>query len=225
LQPQENITNAQVSNLLSIFIPAFNFMLANPEVEQTHGGKNDGGARAAVETTLINICNRFDAIIADEPRWTLTNHGSLEDSFKQVYQQHARMLSEQANAYAEINTPHARLKPSLLKLPDGSWVAFLGDLNDINNAVVGTGTCPANAVAAFDAMYSGEVPKELQEWLAARGVDLNKPTEQKTNEQIKTVDGTGLERPESPPGKRKVKPRNRKGLGPDGQVGGKEDLL
>jgi hypothetical protein len=218
LQPQENITQAQVTHLLNIFIPACNFLIAdkmhNPDGEERSGGKSDGGALMAVENTVVNICNRFDTMLAEESRWTLASHTSLEESFKQVYTEHARMLAEQANAYAEINSPHSRMKPTLLKISEGSWVAFLGDLNDINNAIVGAGACPADAIMAFDAMFEGKVTEELKAWLAAHGMPLENKTE-KQNEQIQTVDETKLERPEIPPGSRKVKPRNRRRPGTD----------
>jgi len=222
LQPQENITQAQVTHLLNIFIPACNFLLADKMHEaDAPGGKNDGGARTAIENTVINVCNRFDILLAEEPRWSLANHASLEDAFKQVYSAHARMVTEQANAYAEINSPHHKLKPTLVKIPDGSWVAFLGDLNDINNAIVGVGDCPANAIEAFDAMFAGEVPEKLRKWLASRGVTLdNKTEQQQSNEQTQSVDITRLEGPETTPGVRKVKPRNRQRPGTDGQERG-----
>jgi len=229
LQPQENITQAQVTHLLNIFIPACNFLLADKMHDADSadvGGKNDGGARMAIENTVINVCSRLDTMLAEEPRWSLANHESLEDAFKQVYTQHARMLAEQANAYAEINSPHHNLKPTLVKIPEGSWVAFLGDLSHIEDAIVGVGSCPAHAIEAFDAMFAGEVPENLQAWLASRGVTLNKTeAEQKTNEQTKIVDENRTEHPPGPTKQRTNKPRNRKHPGTDGAVGGKQNPL
>jgi hypothetical protein len=178
----------------------------------------DGGVVTAVEATVINICNRFDNLLADDSRWSLATHASLESSFKQVYTEHARMLAEQANAYAEINTPHHKLKPALIKIPEGSWIAYLGSLDRLEEAIVGVGNCPADAIAAFDSMFSGEVPEKLQAWLSARGVDLNKPTEQQNEKQ--TLDTERNLDAEKPKSRRHIRRRNGPKAGPDDEVSG-----
>lgn len=228
LPNRENITMAQFNSLLGVFIHTANFLIAT-DPSKTEGGPLDGGVKSSVETTLIKLCNRLDSMLDDESRWGLAIHNSAEAALCGVYEQHAKMLTEQTKAYAEISSPHHRYKPQLVKMSDGSWLAFAGNPHDIDNALCGVGDSPAMALEAFDALFSGKMPEHLQGWLKAREQALSTgqkpPTVEefnKSNEQTNktSLDNAGSSNPKNPKSKRTNSRRNRSKDGTDPQIGG-----
>lgn len=232
LPHRENVTAAQFNTLLGIFNHAANFLVASqvhgPQEDGSGGGRLDGGAKASVETTIMHVCDRMNAMINDKSRWSLGDHDKLTGLVHEAYTQHGRMLKAQADAYAEITSPHHRLKPQMVKLGDGTWLAFAGNPADLDNAMCGVGNNPKQALESFDALFAGEVPEHLKGWLAAREKaieagqtppDVGQYTneKQKSNEKQK-LDETGTEHPPTPAPRRKKQPRNRGTLGPNGPI-------
>lgn len=229
LPGRDMINQVQVNSVLQIFGAAASVLIQSENLEEDRGGKLDGGTKAAIESTLIRACARLDNLLEDEPRWTLEIGNSLEAKLSEIYTQNARMLSEQANAYAEFSAPHTRLQPQLVHMSDGTWIAFCGDPSNLDNALVGAGNCPDNALKAFDALFKGEVPAHLAKWItdreasiAAGGPPLEFKQQQQPNEKT-TLDEKRPEHPPAPAGRRKQHPRNSKKAGPDGAVGGEPD--
>lgn len=230
LPHRENITSAQFNCLLGAFIQTANFLTASRNDEDRQGGPLDGGVVSAVEATVITLCERIDALVKDTARWDLGAHRKMEDAVTDIYTQQARMLSAQADAYAEITSPHGRYKPKVLKMKEGSWLAFAGDPNNLDNAMVGVGNCPEQALDAFDALFKGKVPEHLKGWLDARAEALKngtpepeffetKPT-QTQNDKSKTVDESGTGNSEIPARKRRYRRVYRNSNAPDPKVGG-----
>jgi hypothetical protein len=213
LPGRDMINQAQVNSVLHIFGATASVLLQSANLEEESGGKLDGGARTAVEATLIKACDRLDALLDDVPRWTLEISNSLEAKLAVIYDENARMLSAQADAYAEITSPHHRLKPQMVKLEDGTWVAFCGDPTNLDNAMVGAGTCPQNALEAFDALFKGEIPPHLAEWLSQREasiaagappLEFKQQQQQNDEKKSKPLDESRPEKPENAPKKRKL---------------------
>jgi hypothetical protein len=202
--------------------------LLNPmrDVEEPQSpSKIDGGAKAAAEVTFINICNKLDEIVADGARWTIDGHIALEYKLARVYDAHTALLITQQKVAEEFLTPHFRYKPTLLALEDDTWIAFLGDPEHLENAIIGFGGTPEQAILAFDLVFQGKIPRHLMKWLAQREDSVNKGTETppfpntpeqpKENEQSKTVDGTGSENPKRVKDERRKPRRNRPRSGED----------
>lgn len=163
---REQITQQQLSAVLSsiaTLIPYFHLDLTDE-----HGGPMDGGTKAAISGTLVGLCNRLDSIMGDNQRWTLDTTRSLEDQLGNLYKEHANVLRAQSEQLLYMSRPHVRHNPALVRLKDGSWAAVLGSLNDLDNAVVGVGGSPAQALEAFDEMFNGRIPAHLQAWIAVR---------------------------------------------------------
>jgi hypothetical protein len=237
---RENVTTAQMQNLLSVLSHTANFLIASqmhgPQDDDTGGTALDGGAKCAVETTIINVCSRLDAVLADGDRWNVTEHLKTEQALRSAYEQQGKMLEAQAAAYAEITTPHHRYKPQLVRMPDKTWLAFAGNPDDLDNALCGIGDSPKQALEAFDELFSGRVPEHLAGWLAAREAaetagqkppsveeytqsQQNKKTE--SNEKnTPTVDGTGNKQSEGPARARRFHKRYRPSPGTEPEVGG-----
>lgn len=198
LPNRENIIGSQINNLLSIFIQAGNFLVASqihgPRTDDdgsARGGAIDGGAKCAVETTMINLCDRFDAILKEESRWSLDTQRGLEESVKALYDAQTAALRAQEAAFKESHAPHTKYNPKIVKMLDGSWLAFHGNPADLENALCGVGDCPASALEAFDALFAGQVTTNLREWLNTHTVETNK------NEKT-ILDETGIGNSEGP---------------------------
>lgn len=227
LPSREHISAMQVTNLLSIFGAMGNFLIYSANVEEEKGGKLDGGVRMAAESTLVKVCAKLEEVIDEKPRWTAATYNDLESHLANIYKENARMLGAQAAAYEEVISPHYRLKPSLVKMTDGTWIAFCGDPTNLDNALVGAGVSPQNALEAFDALFKGQIPEHLAKWIAEREASIaaggpplefkQQETQQPKNETA-SVDEERPGNPEKTPRKRNVNRRNRPDNGPDGKL-------
>jgi hypothetical protein len=81
-------------------------------------------------------------------------------------------LDEQAKFAAEMNTPHFRFKPSLMRLRDGRMLAIIGNVDDLDNAIVGVGNSAEEALKLFDETFTYGVPLHVAKYLAERETDL-----------------------------------------------------
>jgi hypothetical protein len=125
-------------------------------------------AKIAAEVTFGNICDRLDKILTDDSRWSMEFHKTIQLHMDEQHSGHMEFLRAQSAASKELASPHFRYRPSLHKLKDGNWVAFLGDLTgDPDSVIAGTGRAPSEAVAAFDSIFEGTVPKHMVDWLIA----------------------------------------------------------
>jgi hypothetical protein len=230
LPSRESINAMQITNLLNIFslLTAYLVQAKLTDAESDyHGGKQDGGVKCAVETTVINLCSRLDEALTEPGRWDLHAQNNLESTLIECYKQNTRMLRAQADGYEEIVSPHHRLKPMLVKMGN-DWIAFCGDINNIDNAIVGIGTYPEQAIKAFDELFRGGVPEHMKPWLAAQEKALlaGKPVpsfftdETKHKNETDQMDSSRPEHVDRPPKRRNIKPRNRRPDGPDSEVGG-----
>ena len=220
IQNRDQITQMQVGTVLSTIatmIPLINR-------HDSFNSQIDEGAMAVVEGTLINACHRLDTILMDDSRWNIEGICRLETHLANLYHEHAKTLKLQQQQMYDLQRPHIRHNPQLGRLTDGSWIAFLGDPNDLNNAVIGVGGCPAQALEAFDEMFNGRVPSHLQAWIAIREEALQQglrpPTKQEYDHHKKIMDGTGNHGPEANESSG-IHPRpDSDDAGPDEEIGG-----
>jgi len=169
-----------------------------------------GSVISSVEATLINTCNQLDMILADKSRWTNDQTKKVQEAAEIAIKEQIDFLKAQRRAAAEINTPHFQHRPSLMRTPDGTgWIAFIGDaLNDPNNSICGIGKCPRTAIESFDAVFNGDLPIHMLEWIREREIAIKAgvpvpETPNKTNEQSKPLDGGGNKKANRPARRRK----------------------
>lgn len=223
IQSRDQVTQTQVGTVLSTI--ATMIPLLHIRHSDDSAGRLDGGTLMAVETTLCNACDRLDKILTDESRWGIESHCRLENHLANLYHEHAKTLKLQQQQIYELAKPHIRYSPQIGRLTDGTWIAFLGDIEDLNNAVVGVGGCPAQALEAFDEMFNGNVPSHLLAWMAVREEALQnglKPPSKDQYDKTKNLDGTGSHGPEKNESGG-IQPRSdRDDLGPDQEIGGNQ---
>jgi len=182
-------TQNQVNSLLAIGGAMMDFLTEKPKDAENIPGLRPlpGEARAAAETTLIKVCDRLDTILDEKERWGIAYQLSLEKMFIESAKR-SRILAErqlkmflmetqkaeaQRDAALEVKSPHFRYKPTLFALKDGGWAAFLGDENDLDHGITGVGASPAEALKAFDMVFSGKMPEHMKQIAQQREKELD----------------------------------------------------
>lgn len=203
---KENASSVQINNLLQTIAVLTQSVRDVPELS---GGPLDGGVKTAVELSIINACTRLDAIMGENSRWDVADYVALSATMQSMYDENTRLIQEQRAAYAEAASAHNKYKPQLVRLPNGKWLAISGNMNDIDNALVGLGDCPADAIAAFDDMFRGQVNDKVA---AIIETDKNEKSKQQT------VDGLGNIETQVPQKSRRKRRGHSGGVGPDSAV-------
>lgn len=175
---REATTSVQVSNLLSIAQTMLAALLApNHNISEPHHSKPelDGGSKSAAEMTFIECCNRLTGMIRDDTRWNLTLQRAMEVQALKLNQTHIEVLEMQKKAVSGLATPSYKHKPTLIRLTDGYYCAYLGDKPE--ESLCGIGRTAEEAFAAFDEVFSGRVPNSMVEYLLAQEAKLRKENE------------------------------------------------
>lgn len=194
--PERQVTTSnQVNTLLGVASHFWAMLNApqNPLEEMPKAGTVQGEARVAAEATFVKACDALQLILDEKPRWDFEFQLSLEKDYLEAMALNRDFLVAQKHSAQELASPHYRRSPVLHKLTDGSWMAILGDLMDMENAIIGVGKCPQEALEAFDKMFSGIVPDSVAEFIEKHTYD--------TNEQNQQLDGTGNQTPEGTEGR------------------------
>lgn len=185
--PIREVTTAlQVNNLLGI-VNTMAGALLSPRVDfdNPHHEKPelDGGCRSAVEMTLIHTCNRLSDIVQDKSRWELTVTSALELQALRINQKTIETLEEKRKAVAWLNTPSYRLKPELVRIQDGMFAAYVGELDEPEKSLIGIGKTPEAAFAAFDELFAGRIPQEMVDYLVKKDLEVSEISSQVADEQ------------------------------------------
>ncbi len=197
-------TANQVQALLAIGGAMMDFLSEKPKDAENIPGSRPlpGESRHSAETTLIKVCSRLDQIVEDSRRWGIDFQLALEKLYlesskrseilaekqTQLMEAELQRAEAQKTAALEVQSPHFRYKPTLFSLKDGGWAAFLGDPNDLDHGIVGVGANPADALRAFDLVFSGKLTAEQQKIVETAKLNENDSLD-KTG--IEIADGTG----------------------------------
>lgn len=228
LPNRESVNAAQLGLLLQT-AQSLVGCLRQPDTEwnQSNTPSLDGGAKMAIEQSLIRTCARIDAVMTDTTRWGFEVHQQLEKQMTEMYEQNTNLLRAQTRLAEEAVRPSARYRPRLLCL-NGTWTAVLGDLNDIDNAICGVGGSPDEALRAFDEIFAGQIPAHLVNWLRAveeanlRGRQPPSYFKNETDQNNPSVDDTRDRTTNPTQGDGSDAQGNRPDDGPDGQSRGPE---
>lgn len=124
-----------------------------------------GESRIAAETTFVNACERLDKILQDESRWSMAHQDRIEKDRQDMVKAQMTLQHHQAALAAEMTSPHFRYRPTVARATDGDWIAFIGDPNDLRNAIVGVGQKPQEAIDDFDKKFGEPMPSVVMQWL------------------------------------------------------------
>lgn len=202
-------TQNQIGMLLSVSKVMMEFLSSQTKDAENIPGSRPlpGESRLAAEATLIKACNQLDHIIEDPQRWGMEYQLSLEKFFREngilareVAEKQSRLLETelaraeaQRDAALEIKSPHFQYKPRLLELEEGGWVAFIGDPNNEASGIVGVGKCPADALRAFDLVFSGQLTEEQKKTVEQEVKQQTEVNENDTldSQRTETTEGNG----------------------------------
>lgn len=224
---REQVTNLQVSTLLSSLATLLPFYRRgsrwDSDDDSATVSRIDGGAQMAMETTIVNICDRLDSIVTDQGRWSMEATNNLERHLAMLYTEHAKTLKLQQQQLYYMARPSSRHNPAMLRLRDGSWLAILGRIEDIDNAIVGIGGSPEQALEAFDEMFKGKIPSHLEAWMAVRDEAIQNNLQPPTKEQYdQAMDQRRNQSPDKPPGTGQQLRSDSDDAGPDSEGSGDE---
>lgn len=153
----EQVTHSHIENISILIETLKPFILPLPRDPQSSipqpAERLDGESAIAATTTFIKACSRLDALLDDPERWTMTPHKELYAAINANYLQQFQFLKAQTQAANNLCRPFFLLKPDLVQLDDGSFVAYWGDIETSGAGLVGRGATPAAAFTDFDAAY------------------------------------------------------------------------
>lgn len=203
VQSREQITAQQLSILVQSAMHLANALLPSPVDPDEKPLKSlTTEVEIAAEHTIIGICAQIDKIVADDKRWSLKKHASLEQQISRVYKAHIRSLAEQSIALRATQ----RMPIELLYIREaGEWVCIMAS-GPSRDQLIGRGKYPADAIADFDRKFSG--------------VNLN--TNEQENQQSGVV-STRDKHPAANAKKRRNRLKNRKGDGSQPEGGLSQD--
>lgn len=159
----------------------------------------------AAQSSFIKACAAIDVIVEDTKRWDSAFQDKIEKDYAHAMDMNLEYIRAQRDAMKEYASPHHVLNPALTKLPNGSWMAYVGNPNDSNNSVIGIGQSPQECLEAFDIAFKGTA-------------------EQIKNEKPKQVDRPSDSATQEPPKRRRIYPRNRENPGEAGANGGEQNI-
>jgi hypothetical protein len=198
---REIVTRYQLDSLMQVLgmssSALAHFLRVDPNTDKLTACETE--ARISIENTVRSACERMDTILREESRWSMDFQIEAEKKFSEAQVLNNQLLQKQRDAAEEITSPHFRYRPTMLRLVDGSWCAFLGNIDFMEQGVVGVGESPAEAIAAFDDVWHGVTNEKVLAWAKQRekhletGIPLGPfPIDQ--NEQLDKITN---QRPES----------------------------
>ena len=135
----QEVTAGQIHNLLHVI------GCLGPLVTEHDSVTVEDESKDSASTTIMNVCNRLDTILAEDDRWSCDYIRRRLDAELEYIKSASSLNATREQAALMESRPHSRLKPTL-SLRGGLWVARLGPLE-------GTGETPEKAIIAFDLNY------------------------------------------------------------------------
>ena len=181
---RENVVGQQLQNVLGVIAMTSNALnIASVQHSDTQSNGFPGEAKTALEVTLIKACDRMDQILADDRRWDLALQEKLEQDFEDLRVRNVRALDTAARAdeqriqiAKELQTPHAKYRPTLSKTVDGKWAAFINNPAEPGTVLAGTGNTPVEALRDFDQMFINGITSDIEK-TNAKTVDMQRNDE------------------------------------------------
>jgi hypothetical protein len=203
LSMKDLTTRMQIDSVLQIFGMASsalsNLGRTNPwTTEDSQTAPVDSEAKIEIENTIRGACERLQKLMADDNRWSTAFIDRVEKNFEEATRLQLESLEAQRAGAMEVISPHFRYRPTLLRMVDGNFCAFLGDIDHMEDGIVGVGPTPAAAIEAFDDAFRGVTNPGVLAWLKEREQTLEEGTTQETpfptkenNESTRNMDGGG----------------------------------
>jgi hypothetical protein len=159
IPPRDSISALQVGTVLNALGLAGSMLNTLSQIDEdadTHKPARQamsGECKLALESSLINVCSRLDALMADPARWTIREQDTLEGAQRRVLKEQINFSKAQTALSQSINAPHYERKPAMAQYM-GLWLAIEGDPDNLMACIVGVGNSPKEAQDAFDHFFT-----------------------------------------------------------------------
>lgn len=158
LPRREHLTAVQIGSILSV-LNVLGAFLRQSDEENYGKPEQDGGVKSAVAASVYHTLNRLDTIINDGSRWGLESHVAMERLIAANLKANISVAEEHALTQNYLRLPHVAMRPTISRLDDGSFIAYVGGIKD---ELIGFGDTPIEALAAFDAVILGDIDHKQQ---------------------------------------------------------------
>lgn len=158
LPRREHLTAVQIGNILSV-LNVLGAFLRQSDEENYGKPEQDGGVKSAVAASVYHTLNRLDTIINDSSRWGLESHVAMERLIAANLKANISVAEQHAMTQEYLRLPHVAMRPTISRLDDGSFIAYVGGIKD---ELIGFGDTPIEALAAFDAVILGDIDHKQQ---------------------------------------------------------------
>lgn len=161
---KEEALTKQIDALLRTHSILGSFMYRNQLGAMDDAGEVKGSlvpkfkeAEIASENAMIACCQRLESLLTSDEAWNLDFNLETEKTLKENMDTAKQVTAEQLKQLIETNTPHYKMGPNIMKVQDNPaiYCAFLGDINDKKNCIMGLGGCPQDALDDFDRVFLG----------------------------------------------------------------------
>ena len=183
LPERQLTTSQQVNTLLGVCGMFWSVLHSGAPDPETESPRLRGEPRLAAESTFIKACAALQQVLDDPRRWDFEYQNTIEADYKESIELNKDYLRAQKAHAEEMASPHFRLQPSLLKLTDNTWMAILGDINNIEHAIIGVGANPKEAFESFDKSFSGETSESVIKFIQTHTHEIPE-VDNGTNRQI-----------------------------------------
>lgn len=153
LPRREHLTAVQIGNMLSVLNMLGAFLKQSDE-ESYGKPEHDGGVKSAVAASVYHALNRLDSIITDNSRWGMESHLHMERLIAANLKASIDVAESHQRTQELLRCPHISMQPTLRRLDDGSWIAWVGGIED---ELVGFGPTPIDALLSFDRVVLGDI--------------------------------------------------------------------
>ncbi len=188
---REQIVAQQIGTLLAVvntYTMAIRVAVPSDSEEKNAVGDK---AKYSLETTLMAVNDRMQAILADGPRWDMANYDDLAIRLRDLYANQNQLFNVQKELAEAQMAPHTLLGARVLRLENLTWVAYVGNPMQPNGMLYGAGQTLREACDNFDAAYYAtptDEQRKLYEQNQARTVDTTGNTSPRSDDRVVSSD-------------------------------------
>ncbi len=149
-------TREQVDTLLLALGHVEGLLNVEEEEWDRPGTRFDGGIRSAAEATALGLLSRLDRLVEDDTRWVDKLEWSSEHIATEAHEEQQAYVRAATKAKEMESRPSAVYRASIRRTANG-YIAHYGDLENLDNVVIGSGKSVEEAMADFDKQFTDAV--------------------------------------------------------------------
>lgn len=161
---EQGQTLHQIGALLAICSTLTPYVIEQHNENPHRKKEMDGGVQCAVESMLINTCDRLAKIVEEDTRWAFdaAANAAKKQKFLENLEANRQLMQLQAVSIAESLRPSHREDPTMFKLNETLYAACSGPLEEWRWRMVGIGTAPSEALRDYDSRHLGQPAASLE---------------------------------------------------------------